>query len=137
MFRGLLLHAPLLASHKKSAIMASTILYLMFFSALFPHGIDSWESVLSSGRFPLAQSLTSGLTDPAHTFGQTLPILLLGLSLGWVRTRSHSLWPVIGIQTGALLAWRISPHPLPALLAAILTVFVFYGLPLLRTPEKS
>jgi hypothetical protein len=137
LFRGVVLRVFSISMSTKIAVIASTALYLLFFSALFPHGIDTWEPVLSSGRFPLIHSIASGFADPALLFGQTLPLLLAGISLAWARTLSHSLWLVIGIQSGLLLAWQISPHPLPALIASVLTVFVFCGRPSLPNSCKS
>lgn len=137
LFRGVVMRMFSISTSMRNAVIASTALYLLFFSALFPYGIDTWEPVLSSGRFPLVRSLASGFTDPAHLFGMTLPLLLAGLSLGWARTQSNSLWLVIGIQVGLLLAWQITPHPFPALFAALLTVFVFCGRPSLPTPRVS
>jgi hypothetical protein len=137
MFRGIILRVFATSLKTTNAVIASATLYLVFFSALFPPGIDTWEPVLSSGRYPLARSLAAGLSDPAHLFGNTLPLLAAGLSLGWARTRSHSLWLGIGIQAGLLLAWYIAPHPLPALLAAVLAVFVFCGRPSLPTSRPS
>lgn len=137
MFRGVVLRVFSNSMHTRSAVIVSTVLYLLFFSVLFPRGIAAWEPVLSSARFPLIRSLASGFSDLPHLFGQMLPLLLSGLSLGWARMRSHSLWLVIGIQTGLLLAWQITPHPLPAMIASLLTVFVFCGRPSLPTSTAS
>ncbi len=133
MFRGLALRVFSTSLNTANAVIASTLLYLLFFSALFFRGMDTWEPTLSSDRFPLVHALAAGFSEPTHLFGQTLPLLLAGLSLGWARTQSDSLWLVSGIQAGLLLSWQITPHPLPALLAALLTVFVFCGRPPLPT----
>jgi len=126
-FRGLVIRiCPL------CGIIRSAVLYLLFISALFPHGIHAWEPVLSSERFPLWRSLASGLTDPGYLFGHTLPLLIIGLAMAWARMRSPSLWLVVGIQTGMLLAWWILPSPLPAMLAVLPTIYVFLGAPRFR-----
>lgn len=136
-FRGVFLRLLSISLRMRNAIILSTVLYLLFFNALLPHGIHTWEPVLSSGRFPFFHSLVYGLFDPVHLLSQTLPLVLAGISLGWARARAQSCWLAVGVQIGILLAWRITPQSLPPLLAAVLTVYVFCGRPSLRTLEKS
>lgn len=121
----------------KRAHFCTVAAYFLFMSALFPDGIDTWTPALSSERFPLTRSLVSGCNDPAHVLHQSLPLLLLGVSLAWARARSASLWLVIGIQTGVLVSWRMTSHPLPALLAALPAVYVLCDRPSLRASKPS
>ena len=126
-FRGLVMRVCPLCG-----VIRSTVLYLLFFSALFPHGIHAWEPFLSSERFLLWSALASGLMDPGYLIRHVLPLLIIGLAMAWARTRSSSLWLVIGIQTGMLLAWRLLPNSFAVMLAVLPTIYVFSGMPRFR-----
>lgn len=137
LFRGVLLRAFAGSTSTPAATAVSAALYAVFCSALFPPGIHSWEPALSSVRFPLARSLTTGLFSPAYVSGLLIPLFIVGLSLGWARSRLASAWPMIGIHFAMLLAWQLTHQPMSALLATILTIYVHFGHPSFRTTASS
>jgi uncharacterized protein len=103
-FRGIVMGVFLRAMRPAAALGMSAAFFALVFSLLPPAGMNVADSEASGVGFEMLRLLALRFSDGGMLMAGFVPLLGLGLVLGYARWRSASLWLPVGLHAG----WRFA-----------------------------